>query len=281
MRHLAHHTGDDTYILYTISQGIDSMALRAIVHVLSTMPPDTETVKWLKNQLAAVPGASFQPVKAMQKWRDAELHFWRTLPKGRPFTREWFIEETKDWDENQRKRVAAFTDEQTLVLALRWRGRSGTLSVPPELIERMRLASDEFLESALHVMESDATYSDKDTQLRSMVDWLRDRTASCDPIALLSDAPWTVAVYYRLMTHNIGLLNITRTAIEVLLARAKTGRLPQILPEGLPKDPFSGKDFEYERTSDGFLLRFDTGNVSGIGIRQYEFKVSDNGSPNP
>ncbi len=281
MRRLAHHTGDDTYLLYEIAQGADSMALRSLVHILSIMPPDAEILKWLRNQLAAVPAASFQLGEAMQKWRDAELQSWRARPKGRPFTRKWFLEATNDWDEDQKKRVAAFTDEQALVFALTRRGLSTTLSVPPELIERMRIASDAFLKFALRVMESDATYSDKDTQLRSMVDWLRDRTASYAPIALVSDTPRTVEIYYRLMTHNIGLLNITRAAIEVLLIRATTGRLPQVLPDDLPKDPFSGKDFEYERTKGGFVLRFDAANVSGIQIRQYEFRVSDSDSPNP
>jgi hypothetical protein len=31
--------------------------------------------------------------------------------------------------------------------------------------------------------------------------------------------------------------------------------LPETLPDYLPKDPFSGQDFEYEITEKGFVLR--------------------------
>lgn len=50
-------------------------------------------------------------------------------------------------------------------------------------------------------------------------------------------------------------LNALKAAIEIYLIRAQKGNLPDSLLGGLPKDPFSGKDFEYETTDDGFILR--------------------------
>ena len=35
----------------------------------------------------------------------------------------------------------------------------------------------------------------------------------------------------------------------------KRARVPFMPPDGVPKDPFSGKDFQYETTKDGFLFR--------------------------
>jgi hypothetical protein len=73
----------------------------------------------------------------------------------------------------------------------------------------------------------------------------------------------------RTKTHS----NAIQAAIEVLLSRTKTGRLPETLPAGLPRDAFSGKYFEYEKTDDGFILRCQGKNLSKDEIHQYEFKI--------
>jgi hypothetical protein len=49
--------------------------------------------------------------------------------------------------------------------------------------------------------------------------------------------------------------------------------LPESLPAGLPKDLFSGEDFEYEKTKDGFVLRSRRKDLDRDEIHQYEFKV--------
>ena len=48
--------------------------------------------------------------------------------------------------------------------------------------------------------------------------------------------------------------NAARAAVEIYIIKAQTGKLPQTLPAGLPKDLFSGKNFQYEKTVDGFIL---------------------------
>jgi len=50
-------------------------------------------------------------------------------------------------------------------------------------------------------------------------------------------------------------------------------QLPDELPADLPKDLFGGKDFEYERTKDGFVLRCQGKDLSKDKIYEYEFKV--------
>jgi len=67
--------------------------------------------------------------------------------------------------------------------------------------------------------------------------------------------------------------NALKAAIEVYLGFAKMGRLPDVLPPGLPKDLFSGKDFGYEKTKDGFVLRCRGKDLDKDEITQYEFKV--------
>jgi hypothetical protein len=64
-----------------------------------------------------------------------------------------------------------------------------------------------------------------------------------------------------------------RVAIDVYIIKAKTGRLPGSLPTGSPKDLFSGEDFEYQKTSDGFVLRCRGKDLQKDKIHEYEFKV--------
>ena len=73
----------------------------------------------------------------------------------------------------------------------------------------------------------------------------------------------------RFNTHS----NALKAAIEIYLIKAKTGKLPDALPAGLPGDLFSGKDFKYEKTKDAFVLRCRGKDLSKNEIYEYEFKV--------
>ena len=57
------------------------------------------------------------------------------------------------------------------------------------------------------------------------------------------------------------------------MIRARTGKLPDSLPAGLPKDLFSGKDFIYEKTEEGVILRCQGKDMEIDEIHEYEFKV--------
>ncbi len=282
VRRLAHHAGDETYTLYSISQSIHTLALLAMAQVLSASPPDSRTLTWLKAQLAATPGTPFQPAQALHKWRDAELQFWRTRPKGRPFTREMVLEKIPD--ANDRKLLGVLTDEQLLVIALQRErmvpGYYG-ISAGPPLLERAQQACDEYLGSALQIMKADLSYREKHARLQEMVEALDDRAADGDPIAILSEAPKVVEIYHRLMVRNTVYDNLIAAAIEVCLTKARAGQLPREFPPGLSKDLYTNKDFEYERTENGFLLRFDPENVSRIRVRQFEFRGRNGRSRNP
>ena len=283
IRRLAHHTGAGMYNLYSISQSMHTMSLLAVAHVLSRRASNDETLTWLKSRLATVPGTPFEPAQALRKWREAELQFWRTRPKGRPFAREMILARIPD--ANDRRTLAALTDDQLLVLALQGEqkvpGLYGGLSVPPQLLERAQRACDEYLQSALQIMKTDVPYREKHAKLQEMVDALDDRAGNGDPIALLSEAPRVVELYHRLMVRNAVYDNLVAAAIEICLMETKTGHLPQTLPSGLPKDFYAGKDFEYEQTAKGFALGFDPDNVSRIRVRRFEFRTAPAGQDRP
>jgi hypothetical protein len=72
----------------------------------------------------------------------------------------------------------------------------------------------------------------------------------------------------RSQTHD----NAIRTAIELYMIKTKTG-IPDKLPADLPGDMFSGKPFDYEKTSNGFILRCQGKEIDTGKVYQYEFKV--------
>jgi hypothetical protein len=67
--------------------------------------------------------------------------------------------------------------------------------------------------------------------------------------------------------------NAVKTALEIYKIAVQTGQRPDSLPAGLPKDMFSGKDFEYEKKDDGFVLRCQGKDMEEDKIHEYEFKV--------
>ena len=74
-----------------------------------------------------------------------------------------------------------------------------------------------------------------------------------------------------------GLVDPEPIVVDAWLERGRrdeyTGRMIYGLLEGLPQDPFSDGDFQYERTNDGFVLRFDPDRLADIRVREFEFAV--------
>ena len=68
-------------------------------------------------------------------------------------------------------------------------------------------------------------------------------------------------------------INNIRAAVDIYLIFAKTGRLPEKLPEHLPKDPFTGEDFIYEITDEGFVLHYRAEGIPDYMIRENEYKI--------
>ena len=67
--------------------------------------------------------------------------------------------------------------------------------------------------------------------------------------------------------------NAVRAAVDIYLIKAKTGKLPAMLPAGLPRGLFSNQPFEYEKTSDGFILRCRGKDLLKNKFHQYKFKL--------
>lgn len=68
-------------------------------------------------------------------------------------------------------------------------------------------------------------------------------------------------------------VNALNCALGIYANKAETGKLPDEIPADSPKDLFSGRNFEYEKKKDGFVLRCRGRDLYKDEIREYEFKV--------
>lgn len=251
IRRLAAHVGDDTFLMYSTSQMINTMALRCIMHVLGSMSTDVDTLTWLRNQINEVQGTPFRPAQVLKKWNDRERQSWRAHPEDIKKWREVFSQAAGD--DSARKEFIKMTDEQILA--------------------RVTDSHERLSKTALEIIGSDKTYGKKYTELLKLKDPLDPGNILGDPFAFLSTSARTAENYYKFVIRNTACLNVVRAAIEIYLINAKIGQLPKILPVGLPKDPYTGQDFEYRITEEGFVLGFDPEHIDNLRLRQFNFKV--------
>ncbi len=255
IRRLARHLGDDNILLYSISMSYNSMAHRTIQYVLGVMPQSADLLMWLRGQLVAVQGAPSSLAKTLQMDFESILHGMRTNTELLGEIRSLLVEKAES--EQAKEKTLNLTDEELLFLA--------------------REPYARFLDSVLCVIDGDMPYEQKYTEIQRLTNKLKEEYGS-DPAAghviLWSGAhAGQIAGWYGIQVRETACFNALKAAIKIYLIKAKTGKLPDKLPDHLPKDPFAGRDFVYEITNEGFALRCQGEDFQGRGKQVLEFKI--------
>jgi hypothetical protein len=247
---MARHAGDSLLISYLVSTALHSLANERIEDFLSSMPQDTETLTWLKGQLVTVSVNAPSIKRAMAREKEISMHAIRAEKIDS-------ILETMGDD---------FAKDE----------------VTAEAFKKVRKADPEFFrdnrEYYADVMDDiivalDLPYEKSHRKLKELSARI-EQDAKKNPAAIM--AALLTPANSRVRTLGIRsetVFNATRAAIEIYIIRAETGQLPQKLPADLPRDLFSGKDFEYEKTKTGFTLRCRAKDLDKDEIYQYEFKT--------
>jgi len=254
IRRFARHLGDEAFFVHSVSMMVDGVAFRGIRHILCSMPSDIEALTWLKDQLATTPGVSLSPVRALKIDIELALQNLHTHPETIARIRNRLTDEAAF--RTPKEEIRSLTDERMVAL----------------IQKHASSVFDSFFESVNRIFESDKPYA----QRYSEIDLLTYKLREHDCLVPLYDlttvmlTPRSCELTVNLRTH----INAVKAAIEIYLLKAKTGELPEALPNGLPKDPFSGRDFGYEITEGGFALRCQgTAFQKGRLRRSLEFKV--------
>jgi hypothetical protein len=237
----ARHIGDDTVISYLVSIAVRDVEYRCMQDVVACAADDTELLQWLKTELATSGGVTVSIVRPLK----IEIELVNDLMRmGNIKKLARFL---SNFNEKKADQIVRAANEQVL--------------------RRARQIYTEHMNKAVTILSTPMPYEQAHSQLKH----LRDDLDPNDPVSMTVKAFFPA--YDKFLSQKTAIetqANAIEAAIEILLSRAKTGRLPDALPSGLPKEAFSGKDFKYEKTKEGFILRCPG---KDLHVYWYEFKI--------
>jgi hypothetical protein len=247
---MARHVGDDLLISYLVSAALNNLANKRIEDFLSRMPDDLETLAWLKNRIVGI-SSNVTSIKAAVN-REKEIG----MNEIRKEKADAILKALGDDVLNDSSNAGA--------------------------IEKVRKGDDKFFRDSRSyyadvmsdaIVALDLPYLQSHKILEQLNDRIQKEVKENPAAILTAMLTPAIARVCTLGTKNTTFFNAIKAAVDIYIIKAKTGQLPEKLPTGLPQDLFSGKDFEYERSKDGFILRCRGKDLDKDEINQYEFKV--------
>jgi hypothetical protein len=246
---MARHLNERPLITYILGAGINAATHKYITaQFLSEMPPDTEILTWLRDELAEL--------------------------DKRPFS----IEAVFHW-----KREAGIISMSPERISDVVKSELDEGPAQEKVLERIRTADRQFFAKNIAYWNKymdavqaafDLPYPEAYSKLQRLDE------EPCKEFSKNTDATLTVVFgptwqrIYTMSTRMDSHSNAIKAAIEIYLIKARTGNLPDALPAGLPEDLFSCKPFKYEKNADGFILSCQGKDLSRDEIYKYEFKVN-------
>jgi hypothetical protein len=243
IRQLARHVGDDTLLTLHVSRGVDAFAHKTIQGVLGLLPPDAAALQWLRGQLVMIEPTPRSLAKVLQTDFELFLHVFANDPAYLQVIKEALAQEG---DGGGADGSPILTDE--------------------EVLARARQPYAAFLGDVFRVLDADMIYEQKYRALEDLTAEFVDQYGD-DPAAgaVILWNVGQIADTYALLVHALAWHSALKAAVEVYHVVATTGELPESLPANVPQDPFSGQDFEYEITDDGFTLRCRASDLRASG----------------
>ncbi len=248
VRKMARHVGDEVIISFLVATAVGQMAEGCIQEILVGVQNDPETLLWLKSRLATVPTRPLSIKAAMEIEREIALESIRIEN----------VQELKGLllGESPDPNVIELID-----------------GLDETFFEQSRRYYKQFIESYQVILDKNGPYVETHRQLKGLNEKAKADAAK-DQAAVLTDA--IAPAMWKIYGHEVlsrARLNALKAAVEIYLVKAGTGRLPEALPNELPKDPFSGRDFAYQVDKGGFTLRCQRRDLDKDEIHSFEFKI--------
>ncbi len=247
---MARHASDSLLISYLVSTSLNDLANSRIRDILSSMPQDQDTLVWLKGQMVAIAVNATSLKKAMAA--DKEI----CMQEIRKERINSLLESMGD---------DFVKDEMTADTVKKVRAGD------PGFLKDNRAYYANIMDDA--IVAVDLPYAQSHKRLEALNNRAQEdakKNSAAIMTALLTPASSRVRT---IGTKSGTFFNAIRAAIDIYMVKARTGRLPDTLPDDLPRDLFSGKDFLYEKSPDGFVLRCQAKDLDKDEIYQYEFRI--------
>jgi len=247
---ITRHVGDKTLISTLVGWAVEGTTYRCIQDLLGQMPPDLKALEQLRADLAALSKRPLSLKNSLEIEREVVLE---------QIKMEKVPDLLKDLDPNR-------SPEESMKLIMDYGGEA--------FLEQCQGHYSKFMISVMSIIESDASYAEAHRRLAEAFEQPgKDQKNKKKEAMFTASITPALRKVYGLMIKATTHANAVRAAVELYIAKGKTGRLPETLPVGLPKDLFSGEDFEYKKTEAGFMLRCRGKDLDKDEIHQYEFKV--------
>jgi len=243
VRTFSRHMGDDTLISYLVSIALRALGYNCMQDVMGQVD-DAELLRWLQGELATDVCEGLSPVRPLK------------------YETEIVLEVMQMENLDKLARVLADTNEAKMQEIVK--------EADEEVLARARQAYAERATAAMKAYDLSLPYEQVHPRLKR---WVSDFDPNDPVMAAVSAFMPAVTRIYTLDTKVKAHANAVKAGLAICLSRAQSGRLPRALPEGLPKDAFSGEDFEYKRTDEGFVLRCRTPDLDKNETYEYAFPV--------
>lgn len=247
MYRMARHFNERPLVCYLIGTAITAATHKCVTRILSEWPPETDTLMWLQAELAEFDEQSYS-IEPVLKW----------------------------------KREAAIISMSPERIGSAVQAGLDDGDFKTKVLERIRKADQQFYSTNIaywnNVMDRveaafDMPYAKAYAELGRLDERLsKDFDTSPDATLAVCFTP-TFQRIHGLSIRLEAQSNALRVAIVLCLSHAKTGRLPETLPAGLPRDPFSGESFAYEKTAEGFVLHCQGKDLDKDKAYEFEYKV--------
>ncbi|MBL7214474.1 MAG: hypothetical protein ISS71_02215 [Phycisphaerae bacterium] len=250
VRRMAHHVSNDTLIGFLVSFALNKKSDEALGHLLGTYPLDEKTLVELKNELL---WESYRPKPIrhpMMMEKEVCLHEVSIMT---PQRYKKFI---ADWEQNE-------CSEQLLELLEK---------NDPAFIDRSAAYLEKYYDKVFAIMEKPyaQAFQEIDESLKQAAEEAEQGKEEAVFTSVFCPA---LAKCY---SHGINWKtnhDAMLTALDVYIAAAKTGKLPQKLPESTCIDHFSRKPFIYEVTEDGFTLKCQQEDLDKKTTYKFSYKL--------
>ena len=245
-----HISSDDLLISNLVGIAIHAKSDKTIKNILSRTSNSSEILTWLKDETFAV--SQKQPsLKSVLK-TESEIA-----------VREMRKEKLDDI-------LGSEPDDEILK------------KLPADSLEKIKQGDEAFFKANQTYYKNfnatvqeilDTSYSEAYKQLEELTQKsIKDASTNPGAVFAVIFAPSLPKLLSMEVRHKTS-VNALNCALGIYAHKAGTGKLPHEIPANSPKDLFSGRNFEYEKTKDGFVLRCRGRDLFKNEIHEYEFKV--------
>lgn len=240
----ARHIGDDTLVSYLVAIAVRALSYRCMEDVIGQTGDDVKLLEWLQRELATSSEWALSPIRPLKVETEivADLMQMKNVEK--------MARVLGEADEKTRERIIAAANE--------------------EMLAQARKLYAERVTKALSILAEPLPYEQAFIQLEQLTQVADANDASSVGVAAFLPA---ISRIYSLKTRVEADTSALKVAVAICLDKAKSGQFPRNLPPDAPKDPFSGRAFEYERTDEGFTLRCRAKELGTDRLREYTFAV--------